>query len=113
MTRLRQAQDDRLFKNESFFGKLPAPCIILTFASQSVVILVEGSVLPAFSRLFLAPKFHLGAFPAPAKFHFAPIPVACRCGIGPEIASTSAFPGETWERGACAPLRVISVFHLG
>src|SRR5882762_6705446 len=55
---------------------------------------------------FLAPKFHLGAFPAPAKFHFAPTPAACRGGIGNEIASTSAFPSETWERGTCAPLEL-------
>src|ERR1019366_4572171 len=47
----------------------------------------------------LVPKLHLGTPLVPAKFHFALTQTDDHIEIGNGIASASAFPSATWERG--------------
>jgi hypothetical protein len=48
----------------------------------------------------LVPKFHLGTPPVPREISFGgDLKDSYSAGIGHEIASASAFPSETWERG--------------
>jgi hypothetical protein len=48
----------------------------------------------------LVPKFHFGTPPVPREIPFrADSGWSYRVKIGNEIASTSAFPSTTWERG--------------
>jgi hypothetical protein len=54
---------------------------------------------------FLVPKLHLGTPPVPREIPFRANSISrYRTGIGNEIASASAFPSATWERGEASGL---------
>jgi hypothetical protein len=108
---LRQAQDDRFFKERAFFSKLLSMYLVeasRSFRPADVEADYSARAArwrrpaqlaragPHASGFSLVPKLHLGTSSVSAKFHFA-LTGLSDDGIGNGIASARAFPNGVWE----------------